>query len=857
MKKSLLHAVVTCLLLFGVTSIVQAETKVYGLTVSTSFGTFVAEADLDAVNTNDKTALTKGVEILGLEDLVTGTSVGKKYYALGYDSKDYNFGLYSINFTTGNVVNIATYKNGKIGDSMTALCYDETTGTLYGAEQTCDAEENWYTALYSINPNNGELTQLATYEKKDVKALVADGKGGLYMIYNGITPNWQYAPRVWHINTAANYEKTDFLVDSETTCNSGSCYSALLSADGNTIYYMAYSQLLAIDLTAKTISVKGELKSNMAGITFTKSTEDATSSSPDKPKANTRLLVSKTWFGDVMGTVPADVDMKKEYYFYNSDYKLSRISQLGRTYDNSNRPQPYTIMYYTKNDFDANGNVSATSRYQYGLYDFGDLTMKKSNVGNVAYQYNDKGQLVSKNDGSYNYYYTYDEEGNVATEELRYITNGEVSQSHSYFDYVAPGKPGYMVSTGRYSSYVYNEIYTYDDDLNLVSADRIKLVEDKELGGQSPVSIQREEWVYENKVLVRYVKYSFDNQGQPVANFKIEYELVEGDVNKVMSTEYISSDNGVTWKRQNLPCLQEYREFGDMAEDVSLTATAAPIENAYNSVGIKMDAPAISFVEDVDFAIFRNGMPIDTVNISQLLNEDVWGLFYTDKDVYNGTYDYFVQPLVVKSDEEGNAISKTGYNISNPMTVSLQLALPAVTNLNMSAARKEKVGTGLTATTERYATISWTNPEYPEEYGFISNSLMLDRSQAAEADTTDAQVTSLEANIYSTHNIYVLTRYKYGKAISDTIQVSVSDVDNMISTGISSTASVQGVDFQFVNKTVSLGEKANMMVFAANGELRMKAMNADKLDLNQLSAGSYIICVEKNGKTHAVKVSVK
>ena len=61
MKKSLLHAVVTCLLLFGVTSIVQAETKVYGLTVSTSYGTFVAEADLDAVNTNDKTALTKGV----------------------------------------------------------------------------------------------------------------------------------------------------------------------------------------------------------------------------------------------------------------------------------------------------------------------------------------------------------------------------------------------------------------------------------------------------------------------------------------------------------------------------------------------------------------------------------------------------------------------------------------------------------------------------------------------------------------------------------------------------------------------------------------------------------------------------
>lgn len=846
----------TCLLLFGVTSLVQAETKIYGLTVSSSFGTFVAETDLDAVNGETPTELTKGVEILGLDDFVTGTTVGNTYYALAYDANTYDFGLYSINFTTGKVVNIATYKNGKPGDSMTALCYDESTGTLYGAEQTCDADENWFTALYSINPANGELTRLATYEKKAVKALVPDGKGGLYLIFNGITSTWQYAPRVWYINTTT-YEKTDFLVDSPTSCRSGSYYSALLSADGNTIYYMAYTQLLTIDLTAKTISVVGNLKSNMVGITYSKSTEDATPSTADnpKPKPVTRLLVSKTQYGDNMGTAPRDKDMKKDLYFYNYNYQLERVAKFGRLYNDNGTVADYRIMYYTKNAYNDNDQLTDTKVYQYGLYDFGDFSSKPSYSGNATYTYNEAGQMATKNDGSYLYTYSYDEEGNVAKEEVANANTGKWSRTYEYFDYVAPGKPGAMTSQGAYSSYNYNMLYTYDENLNLVAAEKQTYTTDEEYGDIMPQTVQREEWTYENNFLVRFTRYQFDKQGQPVPYFKIEYSMVDNNPNKVMATEYTSSDGGENWYQQGLPTMSEYQEFGDDPTPVYMDFVAYKDEESLNTTVLYMSIPELYYEnENLQLVVYRDGQPIDTVSVTELLVQpEDFGmpyLEYKDACVYNGEHDYFVQ--LVKADANNNL---TGYLIPKPGQVSMDLELPAVKDLALTAARKEKVGTGLSASTERYGIFSWTNPNYPEEYQFVSNSLMLNKAQVAEAESQDASCTSLEANIYTTTKVYVLSRYAYGKAFSDTVTVTVNDIDKMITTGISSMTTAEGLQIGYANSRLSLQEKANVSVFAINGELRMKEEQTETVDLSRLAKGSYMILVEKNGQVSALKVT--
>lgn len=844
----------TCLLLFGVTSLVQAETKIYGLNYS-SMGTSVAEVDLDAVNGETPTALTKSIEELGIEEPVAGTAVGNKYYALGYDPNTYAFGLYSVNFTTGKVVNISTYKIGTPGGRMTALCYDESTGTLYGAEMTCDEEENWFTALYSINPNNGNITKLATYDKKDVKALAADGKGGIYLVYNGRNSSLQTSPRIWYISTST-YEKTDFLMDSQTICKSTNLNSALLSADGNTLYYLTYEQLFAADLTAKTITKVGDLKSNLIGITFTKSTEDATPSTADKPKPVTRLLVSKTWYGDLMGTAPRDKDMKKEYYFYNYNYQVARVSKFGRTYNTNGTIADYQIMYYTKNAFNDNDQLTDTKVYQYGLYDFGDYAMKPSYSGNATYTYNEAGQMATMNDGSYLHTYTYDAEGNVATEVVTNANTGKWSRTYEYFDYVAPGKPGAVTSEGAYSSYTYNMLYTYDDNLNLIVAEKQTCTIDEEYGDMMPLTVQREEWTYEDNFLVRYTRYQFDKDGQPAPEFKIEYTMVDNNPDKVMATEYTSTDKGTSWYQQGIPYMSEYQEFGDDPAPTAMDVVAYKDAEALNTTVLNMSIPELAYEnENLLLAIYRDGQPIDTVSVMEVyVKPEDFGmpyLEYRDAHVYNGTHDYFVQPM---TGDVNNPSSLTGYLIPAPSEVIMDLDLPAVKDLALTSARKEKVGSGLTASTEKYGTFSWTNPEYPEEYQFISNSLMLNKAQAAESESQDPNCTSLEASIYTTTNVYVLTRYAYGKALSDTVTVTVSDLDKLITTGISSTTA-EGLQISYANSRLSLQDKANVSVFAINGELRMKEEQTESVDLSRLAKGSYMILVEKNGQVSALKVT--
>ena len=855
MKQTLLHAVMTCLLLFGVTSLVQAETKIYGLNYS-SMGTSVAEVDLDAVNGETPTALTKSIEELGIEEPVAGTAVGNKYYALGYDPNTYAFGLYSVNFTTGKVVNIATYKIDIPGGRMTALCYDESTGTLYGAEMTYDEEENWFTALYSINPNNGNITKLATYDKKDVKALAADGKGGIYLVYNGRNSSLQTSPRIWYISTST-YEKTDFLMDSQTICKSTNLNSALLSADGNTLYYLTYEQLFAADLTAKTITKVGDLKSNLIGITYSKSTEDATPSTADKPKPVTRLLVSKTWYGDLMGTAPRDKDMKKEYYFYNYNYQVARVSKFGRTYNTNGTIADYQIMYYTKNAFNDNDQLTDTKVYQYGLYDFGDYAMKPSYSGNATYTYNEAGQMATMNDGSYLHTYTYDAEGNVATEEVTNANTGKWSRTYEYFDYVAPGKPGAVTSEGAYSSYTYNMLYTYDDNLNLIVAEKQTCTIDEEYGDMMPLTVQREEWTYEDNFLVRYTRYQFDKDGQPAPEFKIEYTMVDNNPDKVMATEYTSTDNGTSWYQQGIPYMSEYQEFGDDPAPTAMDVVAYKDAESLNTTVLNMSIPELAYEnENLLLAIYRDGQPIDTVSVMEVLVQpEDFGmpyLEYRDAHVYNGTHDYFVQPM---TGDVNNPSSLTGYLIPAPSEVIMDLDLPAVKDLALTSARKEKVGSGLTASTEKYGTFSWTNPEYPEEYQFISNSLMLNKAQAAESESQDPNCTSLEASIFTTTNVYVLTRYAYGKALSDTVTVTVSDLDKLIATGISSTTTAEGLQISYANSRLSLQDKANVSVFAINGELRMKEEQTESVDLSRLAKGSYMILVEKNGQVSALKVT--
>ncbi|MDD6897683.1 MAG: hypothetical protein PUJ04_05585, partial [Bacteroidales bacterium] len=164
------------LLAIGATASATAQTTVYGIK-SNWDGNSTVKFDIESLSTESKTTPESVQEInYNFEDgIICGASVGDKYYAFLYDV-NYNYSFATINHTTGEVTIINNqYKNGAPGANMQGMAYNEATGVLYGISQDWDETDSYQlTNLYSIDPSNGVLTLVTTYEQK-FSAMAYDG----------------------------------------------------------------------------------------------------------------------------------------------------------------------------------------------------------------------------------------------------------------------------------------------------------------------------------------------------------------------------------------------------------------------------------------------------------------------------------------------------------------------------------------------------------------------------------------------------------------------------------------------------------------------------------------------------------
>ena len=883
MKKYLLSSLFVLGLALYSTVAAWAENVVYGLMPSSTYGARTTSFDIDALGAT-ALKITPEFAFENAEEFKCGTSVGNKYYAFvvnrGVDAPAF----VTLNFTTGKmvVVNDKSFTYGKPGFGANGMAYDEANEKLYAIEGVYDESlDATATKLYSVDTTNGTLTEVATLNDS-YKAIASDHKGGFYLV-KVVSKDRKNYPVLYKVS--ADYKVTEAVANTTVTCSYTTYNSLVASKDGKTVYYVAGKSIFAFDVTAGTVEKKGDLNSNIAGVTFGKSSADgvAAENIPDDKPAAKRFLVMRRIYGSIMGDVPYDVDSKRTYYYYNVDGKEVGYANYGRLYTDLGTSDNFNIVDIAKPVFDENGNIVARNTYQWGQYDFLDYTFKKT-PNCVTYEYNEAGQLVSDTTSLYYHEYIYNENGTLSILNTYNKYTKKISQSIKY-TYDEKGNVISYVSDGNYDYQKYNADIDYDENGNKIEEHQYQVVDDPNMPGSTMnKSKQLESWKYVDNCLAEYQRFRYDDKGNAVPDFKTVYEpVVEGDYNDVYARDSSYFDNGKIskWMGESTYNRYTYADFTDMEKDTYMELTAEVDAKAYNTVNLKFTMPQLGGIQKCKFVIYRDCTPIDTLSLDDFVTnaDPETGLCtYQDKLLKNGTYDYFIQPLFtaysddmmaadidepgiddggVVTPEENPEAEWIGYYSTTPVQVTVYTELPAVTDLALTGGEIKTSGSIANLQKTYYAGLSWKNPENITDYGFKKNSIYLGMQKQSLAEITKADSTNVNVELAFEEDTeaYVVTSYALGYAVSDTIAIKIKAIEN--AAGVEGVTVDGAVKATFANNTITLSDNATVSVFAANGQKVYEENNVTSVSLNNLPAAAYIVCVEKNGNVNAYKYRVK
>ena len=883
MKKYLLSSLFVLGLALYSTVAAWAENVVYGLMPSSTYGARTTSFDIDALGAT-ALKITPEFAFENAEEFNCGTSVGDKYYAFVVNSGVDAPAFVTLNFTTGKmvVVNDKSFTYGKPGFGANGMAYDEANEKLYAIEGVYDESlDAPATKLYSVDTTNGTLTEVATLNDS-YKAIASDHKGGFYLV-KVVSKDRKNYPVLYKVS--ADFKVTEAVANTTVTCSYTTYNSLVASKDGKTVYYAAGKSIFAFDVTAGTVEKKGDLNSNIAGVTFGKSSADgvAAENIPDDKPAAKRFLVMRRIYGSIMGDVPRDVDSKRTYYYYNVDGKEVGYANYGRLYTDLGISDNFNIVDIAKPVFDENGNIVARNTYQWGRYDFLDYTFKKT-PNCVTYEYNEAGQLVSDTTSLYYHEYIYNENGTLSILNTYNKYTKKLSQSIKY-TYDEKGNVISYVSDGNYDYQKYNADIDYDENGNKIEEYQYQVVDDPNMPGSTMnKSKQLESWKYVDNCLAEYQRFRYDDKGNAVPDFKTVYEpVVEGDYNDVYARDSSYFDNGKDskWMGESTYSRYTYADFTDMEKDTYMELTAEVDAKAYNTVNLKFTMPQLGGIQKCKFVIYRDCTPIDTLSLDDFVTnaDPETGLCtYQDKLLKNGTYDYFIQPLFtaysddmmaadidepgiddggVVTPEENPEAEWIGYYSTTPVQVTVYTELPAVTDLALTGGEIKTSGSIANLQKTYYAGLSWKNPENITDYGFKKNSIYLGMQKQSLAEITKADSTNVNVELAFEEDTeaYVVTSYALGYAVSDTIAIKIKAIEN--AAGVEGVTVDGAVKATFANNTITLSDNATVSVFAANGQKVYEENNVTSVSLNNLPAAAYIVCVEKNGNVNAYKYRVK
>lgn len=570
-----------------------------------------------------------------------------------------------------------------------------------------------------------------------------------------------------------------------------------------------------------------------------------------KVETQNRFLVKAVTLGSQMGDMPEDLDSKREYYYYNTDGKLVGSSTYGRNYTDGGYSDTFSLTDIVKSVFDVNGNMTNKDFYQYGEYDDGDNAFRKTQ-NCESYTYDVQGRLATDTTSMRINEYTYNDDGTLLKVTSYNKRTKKFVQEITYT--YENGQATHYSSTGQY--YEFEADLKYDADGNKIEEYQYAK------SGENVKPRQRETWTFTDGVLTLYMKYRYDSKGAEVADSKEVFVPVENNMNVMDVTDYTYNSFKDTWNKMGLTVRQTYRDFSGMKEATqTMLLSATPDKKLKNTINLQFTAPKAGLVHGCKFVVYRDCVALDTLDLAVVMDPATKQCSYQDKELKSDTYTYFVQPLFALTNGEisdATADSEwVGYYTSTPMDVNVALAteLPAVTDLKLVGGEVKRIGSIMSQLIEYYADLEWKNPANLEELGFVRNDVafvgmgLSDTKLEGAAESARVQIMDDEMQIY------VITTYKYGKAYSDAITVTVKDIEKY--SGVESITADGVVKATFAGNTVQLSDAANVSVYSAAGAKVYAKQNTCSVALGQLPAATYIVCVEKDGKSSLYKYGVK
>lgn len=563
--------------------------------------------------------------------------------------------------------------------------------------------------------------------------------------------------------------------------------------------------------------------------------------------------VVEQW-GNALGDVPETKISAKTVNYYNADNEVSSVVSYGANLSTG----IYEPSYYEGVIFNEKGLPAKRFHQQYGLYDDYDLAYTEAN-DTTYYKYDENDRLIEEKSTQSldSIVYEYDADGNMVS-KMRYVpdsygTHGGVPyvmEGYTYSDFVAPNCPQTIVGTGAYASYMNSYKVYYDEDNNIVK---------KEKYDEGGTLRQVEHWTYELGILAKYeintVKSAKGDDG--------EVTYTENPSKKTIYT--VVGTNPLRIKDEQMTYTYgewsgyTYHHVTEYCKPDATTApklVVEPVADELNTVMLTFDATDVAGASSVAYDVYRHGIKVARVPASEAVDGMVT---YVDNNVYNGSYDYFVQAVDEAADQSGeDPLNSYGYgeSVSNTVRELFDLDLPAPSNVRVTSVEY--------SLDSCYVTLEWDESADKdlyilEQYNvFVAGEKYPVNSVATMAGVVVNPITENKYRMFLgignaasklSEDIYVQAVYKMGKANSDTIAVT-----NDPNSGI---ADVEGGScIRFSHGVITAGEGVTFDVYSADGNAVAVGCEGS-LSIGNRPSGVYVVRSHSNGRTTTQKVVLR